>query len=436
MATHYVDSNATGLNDGTSWTNAWTSIASSTGVAAGDLILVAYNHSEDNGAELSLSFSNATRSSPVAVISADPSDSSYKLPTSKQITTGDNLTDFLIDGHVRLFGLWLEANDLLLATDTRGVSLMLVEVTVNFINTAQLQLGGSTSRGSHVTSQGCTFDFSGASSIQGVYLGEGGQATLKMCKFIPKTGQSYWFTTFPQNEGLTLVCEDCDFSGVAGLLQGVSGTTGSAKFRRCRLEPSWTAIGSGIGSDTFEITIESCDDGTISDPPMGLNHYESATGTAKHATAAYRTGGADDGEQVNAYSLEMTTSANAAEIYSSLEITLGSRWIAPDASPSGATAQGIFTSTRCDPLATPAELTTDSSSTWNGSGVGTKQKIDHTLNNGDTLTVYVASGGTLNNDDFWIEVSEPDQVGGLVTVKAFLAKPSTTVYVDPKLEIA
>jgi hypothetical protein len=31
---------------------------------------------------------------------------------------------------------------------------------------------------------------------------------------------------------------------------------------------------------------------------------------------------------------------------------------------------------------------------------------------------------------------QADQVAGLVTVKAFLAKPSTTVYVDPKIGVA
>ena len=46
MATYYVDSNATGLNDGSSWTDAWTSIASITAVAAGDTVLVSSAHSE------------------------------------------------------------------------------------------------------------------------------------------------------------------------------------------------------------------------------------------------------------------------------------------------------------------------------------------------------------------------------------------------------
>ncbi len=46
MATYYVDSNATGLNDGSSWTNAWTNLSSSTIASSGDTVLVASDHNE------------------------------------------------------------------------------------------------------------------------------------------------------------------------------------------------------------------------------------------------------------------------------------------------------------------------------------------------------------------------------------------------------
>jgi hypothetical protein len=140
--------------------------------------------------------------------------------------------------------------------------------------------------------------------------------------------------------------------------------------------------------------------------------------------------------QANAHSWAAVTNSSALEIYSPLEFPPIAAFVSPDASISGATAKGLRQSTRCAPRATPAALTTDGTSTWNGSGVGTKQKVSVTLSNAQTLTVYVASGVTLNNDDFWIEVSEPDQVGGPVVVRCYLSVPSTTVYVDPLLEVA
>jgi hypothetical protein len=169
---------------------------------------------------------------------------------------------------------------------------------------------------------------------------------------------------------------------------------------------------------------------------LGLTELNTRLGTAKSTLARYRTGGADDGEQANAHSWEMAATASALEVFYPLVAMPLTVWTIPDASISGATAQGLNAHYRATPTATPAALTTDGTSTWNGTGVGTKQKITHTLSNAATLTVYVASGGTLNNDDFWIEVSEPDQVGGPVTVICYLAKPSTTVYVDARLEIS
>jgi hypothetical protein len=210
-----------------------------------------------------------------------------------------------------------------------------------------------------------------------------------------------------------------------------------AKVRRCTLGTGGSrTTGTIPGPGGMRASFEECAAGTISGTPLGLTEFVAYEGTAAHSLTRYRTGGADDGEQANPYSMEMTTNASALEIYNPLEVTLGSIWMGPDASISGATSRGIVTSYRAGPLATPDNLTTDTVSTWTGTGTGTKQKIDHTLSNGDTLTVYVASGVTLQNDEFWIEVSEPDQVAGLVTVKALLAKPSTTVYVDPKIEVA
>ena len=57
MATYYVDSNATGLNDGSSWSDEWTSISSTTTISDGDTVLIACDHSETHTG-LTLTFGN------------------------------------------------------------------------------------------------------------------------------------------------------------------------------------------------------------------------------------------------------------------------------------------------------------------------------------------------------------------------------------------
>jgi hypothetical protein len=69
---------------------------------------------------------------------------------------------------------------------------------------------------------------------------------------------------------------------------------------------------------------------------------------------------------------------------------------------------GVRQTTRPDPMATPANLTTDASSTWNGADVTTKQQID---------VVYT-----------------PDKPGP-ITARVYVATPSERVRIDPKIYI-
>ncbi len=52
MATYYVDNTAAGAADGTSWTDAWTSITSVAGLSAGDTVLFDHSHTESGATRI------------------------------------------------------------------------------------------------------------------------------------------------------------------------------------------------------------------------------------------------------------------------------------------------------------------------------------------------------------------------------------------------
>jgi hypothetical protein len=74
MAIHYIYSGAAGLNDGTSWTDAWTSITSAitASMSDGDTVYVAQDHSETGLA--SYTFPDINNS---IWVSVDRSDDTY-----------------------------------------------------------------------------------------------------------------------------------------------------------------------------------------------------------------------------------------------------------------------------------------------------------------------------------------------------------------------
>lgn len=189
--------------------------------------------------------------------------------------------------------------------------------------------------------------------------------------------------------------------------------------------------------------LEACEDGTQTVPSLGLTEILNSYGGIKSDLTRYRTGGADDGEQVNAHSWEMICSANAKELFQWLKSPPMVRWVdggssltftvyiaggatlqddefwielsGPDDAGS-ATSRGHFERSNdtapdvpMTPRDTPSNLSTDGSSTWNGAGVGTKQKIS---------------------------ITYTPTIAGPVTVRCSFAKASATVYIDPKLDVA
>lgn len=437
MAITYVDSNATGgSNDGSSWANAYLRLASAAGVGAGAEIWIASDHEEGATSSLTITFTNGTASQPIRLLSVNKATNTYAAGALI-----NNTGDLSLQNSITVWG-------------------------VTFLSGTYINLQGT----GHVqTFFGCTFQCTndnygyGAINRIGASAYVGVAVRLIECTLTAGTGAGGWIALFHTASRLYL--SKCTFSGganktslIAGGWVGIfpswgslfvedmdlsaltkistTGTGQSCHIKRCKINAS---LEPSSANDLFaEKLIENCDDGTITAPPLGLNWYRTLFGDVKSVSAVYRSSGASDGEtgyswQMVAASTCLEASGNAIStppitrwvsggseiditVFVASEITLNDDdvWIevsGPNntASPNQ-TAQGYSYSSRpASPLATPAALTTDSTSTWNGTGVSIRQKITHTYT--------------------------PTEAGP-VTIRCFLAKPSTTVYVDPKIEVS
>jgi len=150
-----------------------------------------------------------------------------------------------------------------------------------------------------------------------------------------------------------------------------------------------------------------CQAGTDADPAYQMEIHTSR-GKIKADTASYRTSGSSDDERTNPISWDMDTTAGSERNYpgNALESPPITGWTTGDGATavvfriyiaSGGTQQdddvwfdlvgpndaatnslGVRKTTRVAPEGTPANLTTDGTSTWTGADVGTKQYMEIT----------------------------------------------------------
>jgi hypothetical protein len=314
MTTLFVDSAAVGANNGTSWADAWTSIASATGVAAGDVIHVDDGHSQSAGASLTLTFTNGTITNPIKIFCVDKNNSDA-LSTGAIVTTGAGNFTLAINGNLISSGMsWKTGRFLQLNGTTQqrqlhencifsvdGASAI---ACTWFIATTDLVFTRLVN---------CTIDKSSTTNdIVMIQLsGSGPVVEVVGCTFTPGSVDTTVYSNSggSRNEHLTIL--DCDLSAFSVLALINHATNWPTMIvRRCKVHASMTITRTSITTGLF-ISVENCDDGTISVPALGLTQYERYEGTIKATLARYRSDGATDGLQANPYAWELVSGTNA-----------------------------------------------------------------------------------------------------------------------------
>jgi hypothetical protein len=428
MASYYVYSGAAGAANGTSWADAYTTVASAiSGKAAGDVFYIAHDHNEATAGGVTIDqparaqFLCVNRAGSVPPVAAD-------LTTGALIkTTGANNILLGWEGQY-FYGLSFYS------TSDEGASSGNIRFDCRWASAERchFRLGGTSEAQIHAagvtTWKNCTVQF-GADS-QSVRPG----------------GTRFWwhdtasaisgaiFPTDliePSNFGAGVLLEGLDLSAIPSgkNLATVWITNNQMVLKDCKLASGVTVMTALNYFPSAGIDLIRCDDGATN---YRHERYH-GVGTQTTETTIVRTGGASDGVTPVAWKIVTAATASQLSPFESMPITVwndtsGSAktitvegiwgggavpdnndiWIEVEYLGDASSPQGSFVSSGVATILTTASSYASSSETWGGS---------------TTKFAMSATTGTI-------------QQKGPITVRIFAALPSSTFYVCPKVTVA
>lgn len=367
MTARYVRSGAGGSNNGTSWANAYTSLAAAIAgsLVAGDDLWVADDHNETTAASVSLVFPG-TAAAPNRIIAVNHSGSVP--PVAADITTPGTqaqvsttgASDLTISGHVYVYNLKFTAGSganacTLVFGDSSDYDLVMTNCAFKKGNTnssgASVQIGSGTNNPCSIKWNNCTLEFSGNQQLRPIAVNwewKGGS--------VLGTAPSVLFGGSGQHS--RCLFEGVDLNNLVGstVLVDVQASDMWIHFKDCKLNASLAGILNAPTSPGMT-TVLLTRSGSSGNFRVEKHDYMADLTTE---TTIYHTGGASDGTTPIAW--KITPSGNA-------------KWFRPF---------------ECPPIAL-----------WND-----------VITGNITLTMFGGfSAGLPNNDDVWFDVECLDTAG-------------------------
>jgi hypothetical protein len=441
-STRYLDSAAgNDTNNGTTWALAKATMAGIDGIdTSGDTIYVAQTHSESTASALSFAIAG-TLASPTRIICGDKSaQPPTALSTAGVIATTGNSSISVTATSAYVYGLTFDAGQAASGTASMtaaaGSSLVTYEsCTFKISSTGASSLMNLVTNG-FVQYRNCSFKFGAAGQTIASNGGNGGHLAIRGGSVL--SGGTSPTALFTPISGSNFEIEGFDMSNLSSSANLSSTTSAnlSLRFRNCKLPASWTgslnASTPGAGSN-FEMF--NCDSGDTH------YRYRKATqfGTIQDESTLVRSGGANDG--VTTFSYKMVSNANCQLVAQTLDTPEFVIYIPPASTGSAQTAtvsilrdsatnlkdnevwlEGMYLGTSGVPL---ASLIDDAASS-----LPIAAGADQAADSGSTWTTTGMSNPNKQKCNFTFTPQEE----GYLHVRVRLAKPSTTLYVDPLIQ--
>ncbi len=427
-------------NDGGSNTSPYDTLAKAAVVfltavdfaSAGDDIYIGMDHAETPGANRTYTFPG-TATAPNRVISINTTTEAYDKADNVQIDNSTGIFDIVIQGHVKFYGVSFKVGDDLFCTTSPQDILFddsIIELTRT--NGSGFEFGSANGQNT-LKLHNTDVNFSGGGNAStfvpdnsGVFVWHGGVLS------IGGTPGNFLFNL--SDETVFLSIAGVDLSAAPNNLFNVANSAEIlAELHHCLLNSAVSLTSGTIASVGTKILMSGCDDTTGND--LYRLEYVDYYGSIIHDDAIFvTTGGASDG--TTPISWKMVTTANATEFSEPLisppivvwvngtgsktftvqclwdsvtDIQNDEIWLEVEFLEASADTDSAFANDGlADILASPADQTTNST-TWT-----------------ESLT---------NDNEFAIAVTATVNRVGPAICRVHLAKPSTTVYVDPKVTV-
>lgn len=435
MATVYIDSAASGADNGTSWTDAYNSIESyiSAGPAAGDLVYIDDGHSETLTNPYDLSITAGTFAAPIRILCVDKADDS--LSTGATINHADEFADDTLRD-VYVYGMTFGVlNDVIWSNVT------FENCTLNFTKSTAIIIGEGGDY-ADVTFIGGTLDLSGSSSITTVFgnFGED-RARLHMIgtTYTKYTSQTDVIVPDSNGDGIHATFEGMDLSAFTSVFTWGAPPV-QAVVRGCKVSSTMAADidGTRTNANSWCLIVDSAV-GNLSAAAQNLVLYDTYYG--RITTEETIVLDASDGDTT--YSFKIVTSGNVSQTDGRrsvlwLPFPLDA-WVTGGSSLTFKvefTQSGTVTELDDDEIF-PAILGPDANGTPTGQKDFRSGWFDDPWNGSPNThaTSSEAWGGGTDTPQYMTDSYTPAETG-TVYCQVGVAIPSTTLYLNPLLDVA
>ena len=433
---HYVW-HAGSFTDGLSWAGAYATLKAATDVAAaGEIIYVASDHVESAASTKTHTIAG-TAALPVKILCAARADTT--LATGASVTAGATSNNNFY-GFAYIYGITFVAGSST-STGMIIVGLSTGSTGIIFDNcllklggtgaTAKIQLGSAAAS----TSARDRYVVLKNTNLQFAAVGQ----TITPWATVIWRGGSLVASTYPTTlitpvaaQPFDMTIAGCDVSGVTNIADLSVAAFGQLRLRNCKVPAAIACTGTYIGDGGTDVYLDNCDNGDVN---YGMKHYH-YRGTIETETTIVRTGGASDGTTPISWKMVSAAESSYGFPLESPPITI---WndstaaltvrieIAQDSAAAALDNGEVWMEVEYPGTASLPQSVFNVSS--RGGNILAPGTTDHAAS-------AAAWGGTTPTEQYIITGSITPTQKGPIRARVMLAKPSTTLYVDPVLTIA